>query len=380
MVSSPKAPLGSELIAPDDLEALAVHADALIERGSVLGEVIAAQLGIHKLGPDGDPEKRTRLAMESRQLLAVHHVELFGSLAPHALSVVPRSEREPTGQFAACTASWRLGVIDEVALAASSKMALADTIPALAKVPAARHLRSIVCGSSSPPSARFAPVAYDRFLVALVDHAPAFPRLRSLFLGNLGDGVVAENVGSLAALYEAFPGLEILRIRANVVKLGSFPLPALRELELVGDCASIATLRRLQKAMLQELVSVVADPIVGRDSFEEALDCVSLLPRLERLALPGWDGTEKIASLLRFPRLAQLKELDLSHSGLITEIQALVDNADRFTHLERLDLRFNDFTANPRLFPVLRERLPRANTAGQTVTRYRAERYERIEE
>lgn len=371
---------GEDVIAPDDLDALAVHADALIERGSFFGEVIATQVEIHSLGGGGDLAKRTELATASRKLLTRHHAEIFGDLAPHALSIVPKSPGEPTGQFAACTASWRLGAIDEVALAASSKIALAEVVPALARVKAARHVRSIVVGSSAPPSARWAPVAYDRFVVALVAHAHAFPRLRSLFLGDLGERRVAAEVGELAPLYAAFPDLEVLRVRAHDVDLGPLSLPKLREIELVGDCASIEALRKIGNARLPELVAVTAHQGRVTHDLASALDALSTLPHLERLALRGWFGPEAVASMLAFPRLAKLTELDLSLNHLADDLALLVEHADRFAHLEKLDLRFNGLTIHPDLFRELRRRLPRADLAGQSVEPRDDERYDEIRE
>ena len=371
---------GEDVIAPDDLDALGVHADALIERGSFFGEVIATQLEIHSLGDGGDLAKRTELATVSRKLLTRHHAEIFGDLAPHALSIVPKSPGEPTGQFAACTASWRLGAIDEVALAASSKIVLADVVPALARVKAARHVRSIVVGSSAPPSARWAPVAYDHFVVALAAHAHAFPRLRSLFLGDLGEGRVAAEVGALAPLYAGFPDLEVLRVRAHDVDLGSPSLAQLREIELIGNCASLAALRTIAKVRLPELVAVTAHQGRATHDLPSALDALSTLPRLERLALRGWYGSGMLASTVAFPRLAQLTELDLSHNDLSDELALLVEQADRFAHLEKLDLRFNGLTIHPDLFRELRRRLPRADLAGQSVEPRDDERYDEIRE
>jgi hypothetical protein len=73
--------------------------------GSFLGEVMALQLELHRLGNDGDPARRTQLATELRRLLGRNHEAIFGDFAPHALSVVPKSIDEPTAHFAACT--WR---------------------------------------------------------------------------------------------------------------------------------------------------------------------------------------------------------------------------------------------------------------------------------
>jgi len=104
-------------------------------------------------------------------------------------------------------------------------------------------------------------------------------------------------------------------------------------------------------------------------AFREALECVRDLPKLERLALRNFSGNDKIASLLAWKGLARLTELDLSYCDLNDEMKILADNFDRFTHLEKLDLRFNNLTLSPTLYTQLRELLPRANFAGQTAMR-----------
>jgi hypothetical protein len=359
--------LGAQLIAPDDLEALEVHADHLMEEGNALGEVIAAQLEIMKLSGE-NLARRTVLATEARRVLAKHHEEIFGSkLAPHALSIVPKDANELTGHFAACTARWWLGVIDEVALSASSKLGLHETVPALAKIAAARFVRSMRVGSTAPPSGRYQPVEYNRFVTALVrpEVAKAFGRLRALFLGDLGEGNVASLVGAMAPIYAAFPQLEALRIHANSVDLGGLDLPYLETIELEGNCASIDALQRIERMRLWSLRNVVVSCPRSTDDFEDAIDCVSSLPHLERLTLRRFRGEGKIARILGLPRLPQLRELDLSHNALSQEIGTLIENADRFRHLERLELRFNDFPMRSDEVSRLRELLPQANVAGQ---------------
>jgi hypothetical protein len=352
-------------VAPDDLDELAVHADALLEEGHFVGEIAAAQLAIHRLGPDGDATLRARLALDSRRVLTAHHEEIFGELAPHALSVVPKSLAEPTGQFAACTASWRLGVIDEVALTASSKSSLEATITALAKVPAARFLRSIVCGSSAPPSARWEQPDYAPFVAALAAHGASFPRLRSLFLGDVGGGTVARTAGELEPLYPVLPQLETLRVRANEVEVGSLALPKLRELDLHGAFVSIGLLRRIVDARLVELVALSVEHGAFRNDLAEAVAVVAELPRLKKLGLPSWRGDGKVDALIRLPWMASLVELDISHNDLASELGRLVDEAHRFAHLERLDLRENGFNVDRDSFLELRRRLPRADMSGQ---------------
>lgn len=366
-----------DLLAPDDLDALAVHADALIERGHFLGEVIAAQLALHDvMGPHADPAQRTRLASEARALLMKNASAIFGDLASHVVSVVPKSPNEPTGQYAACTASWRLGVIDEVALVASKKMAPVEMLDALAKTPFARYLRSIVLGAAATAAQGRAPplISYVRVVETLVRHATSFPRLRALFFGDLGEGQLAGRVGSLARLYEALPDLEILRVHSNDVVLGKIiGFAKLRVLEVVGNAATLETLDRVRASSLDELTSVTFDPTRyaagATGAFREALECVRDLPKLERLALRNFSGNDKIASLLAWKGLARLTELDLSYCDLNDEMKILADNFDRFTHLEKLDLRFNNLTLSPTLYTQLRELLPRANFAGQTAMR-----------
>lgn len=357
---------GTQLIAPDDLDALEVHADRLMEEGNALGEAIAAQLEIMKLAGTDLP-RRTLLATEARRLLAKQHEEIFGAeLAPHALSIVPKDASELTGHFAACTARWWLGVIDEVALSASAKLGLPETVEALARIPAARFVRSMLVGSTAPPRARYQPVEYVGFVGALVrpEVASAFERLRALFLGDLGERIVASLVGDMAPIYAAFPRLETLRIHANSVDLGSLEaLPQLTTIELEGNCAGLDALHRIER--MDRLRSVSMCCPRSTDDFEEAIECLSL-PNLERLALRRFRGEAKIRSLLRLPQLANLRELDLSHNALSRELSALMTHAERLRHIERLDLRFNDFPMRSEDVARLRELLPNADLAGQS--------------
>ena len=372
-------PVARELdfLAPDDVDRLAVHADAIADTGHGYGELLSVHVALHRLGDEHGTERHSRLLARSGELLRHLHDELLGGLAAHARSVTAGVERG-TGA-AGCVATWRLGVIDEVRLEATSKISLSEMVPLLARLPAARHLRALVVGPSVSRAARGTPTRYDRFVAVLTEAAMSFPRVRSLFLGDLREGTVAEDAGDLRALLAAWPQLEELRIHANHAELGAELPSQLLDVELVGGVATLATLHRLRAA--RSLRSLGAEFPPEPEPLQEALSLLAGFPELRRLALPGWGGRGKIDSVLAFPQLSRLRELDLRHCDLVGELGALVAHAEAFAHLEKLDLRFNELNSPRDLFQQLRLRLPRASVAGQEIRRREnRERYDSIRE
>lgn len=119
----------------------------------------------------------------------------------------------------------------------------------------------------------------------------------------------------------------------------------------------------------EHLVALTLEQGAPERGLDEVIGRVSTLPKLERLGLRRWFAagqTEKrrIKRLLAYPRLDRLVELDLSRNQLSDELDQLVENAHRFAHIEKLDLRVNGFHTGPRAAPGAPEATPACRCLG----------------
>ncbi|MBA3503846.1 MAG: TIGR02996 domain-containing protein, partial [Deltaproteobacteria bacterium] len=113
--------LRSVIARPDDLDALRVYADVLIERGDPRGELIAVQLQRRE---QDSPE----LVARERELAAALDATLVGQLD------------QPGAAF-----SWQRGFLEAIDFTPTAeRRALADTLRQLGTLPLARQLRRIV--------------------------------------------------------------------------------------------------------------------------------------------------------------------------------------------------------------------------------------------
>lgn len=307
----------------NDLDARLVYADDLQQQGDPLGELIAVQhaLAHHRAGML--PAQVRRLERRVHALLDEHHDALFGPLAPFA-----RRPSRTTPSRPALAITWRSGFADEIRIQRVPKLQLHDLYLQLHKLPLSRFMTRLVVGSPTLPSPYLEQGSYRQLLATIArDGAPA--NLKTLVLGDISFAQrVSLDVGDLRPMVESCVALEELEVRRGMGILGP----------LVSD--------RLRRIVFEN----IAEPLreVTR----------STVPALTELAVVNGYGTVLLGLLVRAPLLAQLSSLTLRRCHLQDPDLALIrGEAARFAHLQRLDLRDNDFSRDA--VRQARLRLPR---------------------
>jgi hypothetical protein len=222
----------------------------------------------------------------------------------------------------------------------------------------------------------WADTSWNRALDALAS-TPLAARLRSLKLDFdprwREDDETIDHLRSRT--WDAFAQLETLAIIGKVSgRIGALVLPALRaltisstSLEIVDDIAS-SQLPRLESLRLD------FGHAPRRTDQLRALDTIiggKHLPKLVHLALCQRLGLDTIVERIAKSRmLPRLRTLDLSGGCMTaTGARVLVENAEKFGHLESIDLERNSIPAKS--VTALKKKLPRVNAANQGTTRDR---------
>jgi uncharacterized protein (TIGR02996 family) len=310
---------------PDAREGYAVYADWLLERGDIRGELINVQLA-RELAPE-DPD----LLRREQELLAKHGE---GWLAG-ATSPLFRVE-----------VSWRRGFIDTAVIHGAYKSDDASrAYRMLVDAPAARVLRRLVIAAGL--SHHGDPPDDVSVLEALRDHPP--PALRSLEITAFDDQLAWTHVGELAIAGPALAGLEELAIIAGRMTLGRLDVPRLRRLHLETGGLPGHVLADLAEASWPSLESLVI--FFGTEEYGgsctpagvEPILAGDLLPAVTELGLcNGEFGDELAVRVCSAKILPRLHRLDLSQGTMGPDgARALLAHADRFAHLEALDLSQN---------------------------------------
>jgi len=364
-------------VPPDDLDALSVHADALQARGDPRGEIMALGIALERLGQQAAGHKK--IVRQLSRLLARHGKLLFEDLAPYAVAHVEGEEPE---RRAALIATVRLGSLDAAAIKATTRVTLPDLYSGLRFLPAARHLRQLVCASPVPRGEmRESPLPYTGVLDAMKKRG-APERLASLRLGAVDERYYDQiELGDLDIVATAAPGLERLHLAGDGVRAGPTRFARLRELVLEGPCANAGGLVIVAATVTDALEVLVAKAATQYPTgVDEAVLSIPHLRGLRALVLNDFGGGD-LAPLLRHPALPRLERLelacnDLGDAGALT----IVDQAERFAHLATFDLRGNGISHD--MVRRLHEALPKAKVYGQHDPRREArqERYEAIEE
>ncbi|MBB6118135.1 STM4015 family protein [Nocardiopsis algeriensis] len=191
----------------------------------------------------------------------------------------------------------------------------------------------------------------------LIEHAAAFPALRSLFFGD----VVMEEAEvswiqqtDLAPLAAAFPELAELAVRGSgdpemaqdELRLHVPSHPSLRSLTVQGGGLPGHLSREIASSGLPALERLElwlgVENYRGDTAPEDLAPVLSgeAFPRLRHLGLRNAEHTDRwVPELVRAPLLERLEVLDLSLGTLTDEgARSLLDRIDAFAHLERLDL------------------------------------------
>jgi hypothetical protein len=330
---------------PDPIDPAAIDdrlvlGDLLMQRGDPLGELIAVHCALEALPAEAPGPKRRSLEARIARILADHHAPLFGALAPHVQAPGAAAPSAP-----ALEVTWHGGFADTVSIESpGGTLELADIYRALRGLPLARFLRRLEVGRGD----------YAGFMTALGADPP--PTLAELILHGqeevLGQSRVVRksrlrrrptpfeprDVHAVidGRLFAALPALEVLHMHCLIDGLLAIDAPTLRF--LVVSLANDA---------IDELALSSLPALESLTCFQSTLS-LELLERSPQLKRISGVSCRSMPAILRrmigSPCLASLRELALSSCGLTDEDLAfMAAHADRFAHLEVLDLTGHDF-------------------------------------
>jgi hypothetical protein len=299
----------------------AVLADELQQRGEPQGELIALQLALAALPATAPRVRRSAIERRIAAWLDTHHDAFYGALAPH----VNRSSRPDLRYPALAVRAWRAGFADTVWLQATGDgVGLADVVRAVRALPIAREVRRIELGIGDLPAAiaelACAPVGMLRELELLYPTHPAeLPRV---------------GLPSLASLAPIAEGLEVLR--AGYIAYGELASSTLRTFSMTATWSGRYPRFELQAPALEEL------NVVG---FALDRGLPARYPRLRSLDLHGNVRRGWLARLLQSPHLARFRRIKVGYGLDDSDLEAVVQHADRLGAIDTLDLTANTFSA-----------------------------------
>ena len=323
-----------------DHDARLVYADELLLRGDPLGELITAQHELAHL-PTADPRHRKRVENRIAAIVDEHHDRWFGALA--------RLVRKPSRKGPAVPAvevTWQLGFAEDVLIRTSPQLAIDQAYVRLRELPLSRQIRRLVVGPPDigydPPYQYTSPYArgstYSQLWEAMLGHGiPS--RMTELVVGaDQAHRRPTLQLGELRSVVAAAPALEVLRI---VGGHGDVPLASdtLRVLELHDVVEpDLVDLDHSVLPGLEELVLHARTPIA-------LPDVLARFPALVHITLNGFSGRaggDPLVVYFSGTAAGRLRTLTLHACQLADfDAAALLHDADRFAHLERLDLRRN---------------------------------------
>lgn len=312
------------LAAADPTQAAAVYADWLQTHGDARGELAALLQG----GQSG----------AAAAWLKANADRLFGELDVKLDSEVYDLD-------------WAHGFLRGASLKRrnfDSRTDLAAVTRTLLALPAARFVTALRFGLASYESDN----DWGPTLAAIAESAQA-AQLRSLRFDDY-DSEDCElswtPFGDFAAYWGALPALEHLHLRSGGGgTLGEIALPSLRTLIRESGGLSAAELSSILNARCPRLERL--DVWTGDSNYGAEATVEQLLPLLEGRLFPSLThlgvvnselGPALLGPLATSPLLRRLRVLDLSKGVLADEnVDALLEHAGAFAHLERLDLSEN---------------------------------------
>jgi uncharacterized protein (TIGR02996 family) len=322
---------------PDDDEACMVYADWLQTQGDPRGELAAVQQQLSR------QPKSKKLKNQEAKLLAQHGAHLLGRLAD-VLDMVQDIE-------------WHMGFIKKATVKNVHERSDLFDEPTREMIPVEEVLGWLL----DHPSGRF----LQDLTVGIVDFEDngyvgvarvigerKLPALRRLFLGDFIYEETELNwshAGNIEPLYKAVPNLQSLTVRSGSMTLGRINLPELREfVTITGGMGDEAT-RSICKARWPKLERLSLQ--FGRRYENATTDAKEVrpllaakgLPNLKHLGITNAEFTDAVCGELpRSKVLPQLEELDLKMGTMGEEgARAIIENADKFEHLELLDVQDN---------------------------------------
>ena len=315
---------------PDDGDAWRVYADWLLSHdGEARGRLILAF-------EDGDEAAQ-------QALLEEHKKELLGRLGGDLADFVE--------------IEWAHGFWDRVRVSFSWDDELPESIAGMHSVvghvlrhPSARFLRSLVLGL--PESIEDGEPEWQPMIDAVVKNGIR-PSLREIVVADFEYPDDTEmswaQTGSIAGLWAVLPHLERLKVQGSGIELGKITAPHLKELLVHTGGLGREVLQRVAEADLPELTTLElwlgTEEYGGETSVGDLSGVLSGagLPKLRTLGLMNGDYANELpAAVASSAILPQLSELDL-WGGTMTDEggRALLEHAERFRHLARLNLDEN---------------------------------------
>lgn len=191
--------------------------------------------------------------------------------------------------------------------------------------PKSDQLTGLVLGMWEPEVMEEPPV---ELLEALFAAAPRLPHVDAIFFGDITgeENEVSWIVqGDLSAIWEAFPKLQVLKVRgSNELTLGNIAHANLRELVIQSGGLPSSVVNEISNSQLPALEHL--ELFLGTEDY-------------------GWDGTadtlSKIVSGELFPKLSYL---GLRNSVVANEIAELVANSPILDRIDVLDLSLGTMT------------------------------------
>jgi uncharacterized protein (TIGR02996 family) len=326
---------------PGDQKAWSVYADWLQGQGDPWGERLS--LGLAHANAKGAEKAKLKKAIDK---LDEEQREYF--LGKSFAKLMKADDFDQVAKL-----EWEYGFIVGARVAAPeyewSGTAPDTILRALVKSPAARFLRSLAIGLIDFDY----PIDVTKGVDA-ISKAGTLGAMRELFVGDFEYPEEQEiswvEAGDVDQALLVMPNLRVLHVRGGGIGLGkTFEHDKLESVWLETGGLPAAAVKAVGKARLPNLRKM--DVWFGRDEYGGDGDIKMLqplftgkgVPKLEHLALKNSEFENDIAkALARSPLLAQLKVVDLSMGTLSDEGgQAILDAADSFKHLERLDLDHN---------------------------------------
>lgn len=308
---------------PDDPAGYLVLADWLQTRGDPRGELIVLQ---HR---DSD---------EAKELLARHAETFLGRFA---------TTKPDTFEL-----EWKLGFIRSATIGWELFGGEDDDDPSHAQLaaflalPSAQFLQQLSLG----PTPHEDELMLDELAGPIEDAAP--PCLRELFLGSTSDWDIS-GTSTRMPRSSSLPRLQTLRLRGGSVSLDeSIDLPQLRSFTVESGSLRTESLHAIGAARWPELESLeiwFGDPNYGAKG--GVTDLAPILDgrglgKLRHLGLRNCAFADELVEALVASRvLGQLQTLNLSMGNLSDRgVAAMLREAGRFAHLEKLDLDDNALT------------------------------------
>lgn len=221
---------------------------------------------------------------------------------------------------------WRgEGICYRIRAEYDDEVTVADRLEVLANQPGASNLKALVIGAWEEA---FESGGSQELVERLIESAPRFPNLRSLFFADITYEECELSWiqhGDMTPLLQAFPKLEEFRVRgASGLSFSPLSHAGLKHFAIESGGTARSILREISRAnlpQLEHLELLLGEPHYGFDG-----------------------GVEDLQPLLSGKLFTKLKYLGLMNSEIADEIAAVVVNAPLLQRLETLDLSMGNLT------------------------------------